>query len=186
MKDFIKPDKTMCFSGPRPVKYDYSDTRLKKINAILYSEITGLLDAGYDTLLFGGAPGFDLINLKVALKIKEETEHKNIRLICALPFEQFSKSQHFDDYWRKWYNDVTPYCEIINVGKSATYFQSCFRIRNFYMIDNSNTLICLYNGKPGGTGQTYAYGARKGRHIINIHGKVDGIIAEIRKDDNDD
>jgi len=175
VKNIIEVDKskTICFSGPRPIKYEYSGKKLEKINFILYSEITGLLRAGFNTLIFGGAPGFDLISLKAALRIKEETEYKNIQLICALPYEKFSESQHFDDYWLRWYNEIIPHCKIINVGKSIEAFPGCFRKRNYFMVDNSAALICLYNGQPGGTGQTYLYAVRKKLQIINIYKRVE-------------
>lgn len=171
--NLFKTNKSLCVSGPRPVKYDYSGERLDKLNAVLFSEIAGLIQVGYNKIYFGAAPGFDILCAKAVLRLIEETGLKNIELICALPYEKFSVSEHFDDYWREQYDAVIPYCTVVNVGKAADYFQGCYKRRNYYLIDNSDTLLCLYSGKPGGTGQTHAYGVWKGRHIINIYEKVE-------------
>lgn len=171
MNTLLDSNKTVCFSGLRPIKYEYSIERLKKINSILNAEIIGLIHSGYNTMIFGAAPGFDLIAAKIVLQLK--AQYKDIELVCALPYKNFSTSSHFDEYWRREYNEIIPYCKVINVGNSFRYFQDCFKLRNFYMVDNSAALICLYNNTPGGTGQTVMYARKKQLHICNIFERVE-------------
>jgi len=38
-----------------------------------------------------------------------------------------------------------------------------------YMVDNSNKLICFYDGSSGGTGNTVEYAESKSIPVINIY-----------------
>ena len=41
--------------------------------------------------------------------------------------------------------------------------------RNKYMVNNSDIVIALYNGKPSGTGNTLKYAKEKGRKVKIIN-----------------
>lgn len=157
---------SVCFSGYRPAKYDYTHEIKKIICQKLAAEISICVKYGCDIFYFGGAPGLDLLAAHVVVYLKRIFE---IRLICALPYENFYTSYEFDESWRKDYLVILPKCdEVINVSGNKEKECNVYMNRNKFMVDNSDILICLYDGKKGGTQNTIFYAQQKGIRIINI------------------
>lgn len=48
------------------------------------------------------------------------------------------------------------------------YTNDCMQKRNEYMVDNSDYVIAVWDGKPSGTGNTVHYAESKGKTIITI------------------
>lgn len=53
------------------------------------------------------------------------------------------------------------------VQKNYTY--DCMQKRNEYMIDNSDFVIAVWDGRPSGTGNTVRYAESKDKNIIRIN-----------------
>ena len=155
---------SVCFSGYRPAKFNYSSENKKLIYQKLITEISTCIKYGYDTFYFGGAPGFDLLAAYAVIYLKRIFD---IKLICALPYEKFYLSEEFDESWHKEYLAIAAKCdEIINVSKDKN--DGCFMLRNKFMVDNSNILICFFDGQKGGTLNTINYAKQNGLQIINL------------------
>ena len=48
------------------------------------------------------------------------------------------------------------------------YTKDCMQKRNQYMVDKSDYVIAVWNGKPSGTGNTVCYAESKGKTVIII------------------
>jgi len=157
---------TACFSGYRPKKFNYADpVILENISIKLAIAIFALVDKGYSTFLFGGAPGFDILAARAVNYAK--TVKKDIRLVCVLPCDDFHLSNEFDDFWRKQYLKVTPLCDSI-ITLTEQYHRNCYMDRNKYMINHSSQLICLFNGTKGGTYNTIEYAKSNNIAVTNL------------------
>lgn len=101
----LNKNTTVCFSGYRPKKFNYTDPIiLESISIKLAASIFILIDKGYDTFLFGGAPGFDILAARAVNYAK--IVKKDIRLICVLPYRNFHLSNEFNDFWRRQYSKI--------------------------------------------------------------------------------
>ena len=48
------------------------------------------------------------------------------------------------------------------------YFPGCYQVRNQWMVDRSNLVIAVFNGKRGGTKNTIDYADGKGICVVNV------------------
>ena len=48
------------------------------------------------------------------------------------------------------------------------YFRACYQKRNEFMVDHSNLVIAVWNGKKSGTKNTIDYANRHGIKVINV------------------
>ena len=150
----------ISFTCYRPNKYSFISENKKVIYQKLICEITTCIKYGCTTYYFGGAPGFDLLSAYAVIYLKKVFD---IELICVLPYENFYHSSEFDEEWRNSYLSILPKCdEVINVSGKKENGSYSYMLRNKYMIDNSDMLICFYDGKNGGTQNTIFYAQKKG------------------------
>jgi uncharacterized phage-like protein YoqJ len=167
----LNKEKTACFSGYRPHKFDFplSGDLYDKFTMRLLDEITRAIENGCDTMLVGMAPGFDIIAAELVVLAKRSYSEQDIKLICALPYANFKDSKHFDTHWRERYDSVMEHSyETINVTDRPNWMRGCYDKRNRFMVDNSSLLICHSTGKAGGTETTIKYAESKGLRIVNI------------------
>ena len=154
MNENIVREKTVCFTGHRTEKLPQGDG-LVLLRKRLANEIERALQDGYDTFLFGGAYGFDLMAAEEVLKKKTLIELQNprqIRLIAVIPFEEqaarFSVADH------ELYYEIMPKCDEV-ITLNTHYYNQCYAQRNQYMVDHSNRVICCWNRQSvSGTAQT--------------------------------
>lgn len=126
MNEKIIREKTVCFTGHRSEKLPGGEG-LELLRKRLALEIERALQDGYDTFLFGGAYGFDLMAAEEVLKKKALIDLQNpryIRLIAVIPFEEQAVRFSLADHER--YYEIMPQCnEVITLN---TYYSSqCYR-----------------------------------------------------------
>lgn len=138
------------------------------IQDLIYEINKAIMD-GYDTFMFGACYGVDLICAEQVLirkRIIRHTDPAKIKLVAVVPFEEQAAGWQERD--REKYFDILSGCdEVITLNKQ--YQNGCYHKRNRYMVDNSNRLICFYDGSSGGTGHTVEYAENKSIHIANIY-----------------
>ena len=49
------------------------------------------------------------------------------------------------------------------------YTSNAFFLRNRYMVDRADVIVCCFDGKTGGTAYTVEYARRQGRIIIQLN-----------------
>ena len=168
MNEAIIREKTVCFTGHRSEKLPKGDA-LEDLRKRLTLEIERALQDGYDTFLFGGAYGFDLMAAEEVLKKKALIDLQNprrIRLWAIIPFEEqavrFSVAEH------ERYYEIIPKCDEV-ITLNTHYSKQCYARRNQYMVDRSNRVICCWNGQSiSGTAQTIRMAERQNLEIINL------------------
>lgn len=159
-------EKTVCFSGHRPMKLpgngNWSDSRTKIIKSILYFKIHTSIQEGYTNFITGLARGIDLWAAMIVLEFKNQ--YPNLSLICVKPTEDHGIKFTGED---KYMLDYALYNADKIICTSPNYHANCYKIRNQYMVDNSSKLIAVVNNYASGTGQTIKY-AEKKRKITEI------------------
>lgn len=164
----ISKNKTICFSGHRTEKLPKSEKNFIKLILDLNLEIENAISEGYDTFIFGACYGFDLICAEQILKRKQIVRHtdpSSINLIAVVPFED--QAARWKEQDRDKYFNILSKCEdVITLNKQ--YKSGCYHERNRYMVDNSNKLICYYDGSGGGTKYTVEYAEKQSVQIINL------------------
>lgn len=150
--------KTCCSTGHRKLSEEQEQ--------IAVVGLVGLIDIaieqGYKKFISGFAEGIDLIAANII--IKNKMRNKDLFLEAAIPHRKRiqSKDKNFRELLEK--------CDGINVLQDE-YSRDCFFKRDRYMIDNSDLLIAVWDGrKYGGTYYTinYAQKCNKDVKIIPI------------------
>ena len=157
--------KKICFTGYRPFKLPFEITNSDKNYLRFYKRaknlITAQIDLGNIYFISGMAQGADLILTDIILDLKKTD--KNIFLECAVPFK--GQCGNFTEENRILYEKAIKNCDKLTVLCNS-YSINSFIIRNKYMVDSSDIVIAVYDGKSGGTKFTYDYAIKKGKQVI--------------------
>jgi uncharacterized phage-like protein YoqJ len=110
------------------------------------------------------ARGFDTWAAETVCKLK--SENQDIELFCAIPFPSQAKSWSSVDRQR-W--EAIKNCSDAENIVSPSYNKGCFHARNRYMVDNSDVVVCFYDGSKGGTAYTVDYALKNNKIVVRIH-----------------
>lgn len=151
--------KSCCFTGHRSLP----ERELKAIKKRLKSEVKGLIEKGVCVFITGGALGFDTLAALTVLKMK--SCFPNIRLFLALPCAEQTRG------WKK--EDIKVYDDILKKADTVFYVSKhydalCMKMRNRYMVDNSEYCISYLTKPLSGTMYTVKYAKQKELTVINI------------------
>lgn len=162
--------RSCCFTGYRPNKFPFpledSSREYKKFDNLLIKTLLSLIDDGCHIFYTGMAMGFDILAAEAVLFLKQAYPDKDIRLFCAIPFEQ--QEQTFTNEWKMRYNKILNQCDNA-VVLSDIYYAGCYQKRNQYMVDRSDYVLTWYDGKVGGTRNTLKYAEKNLKYIVNIN-----------------
>lgn len=161
-------EKTICFTGHRPEKLNgYNPKDNIQMLYKLKESIVEMINNGYENFITGMAIGVDMWAAKIVLKLKKE--YPQINLICAIPC---------DKHWSKWqYNSpesveqwfsITSKADLVHYVSEDPYTAWCMQVRNKWMVDNSNTVIAVWDGTKGGTGNCVVYAFKKDVKIYQL------------------
>lgn len=160
--------KKACFTGYRPEKFPFKLNRnsaeYEKMIDRIYKTLEALIEDDCKIFYTGMAMGFDIICAECVLELRKK--YKDIQLICAIPHEKQNIAYPVD--WQQRYKYVLNKCDR-RVLVNYEYHKNCFQERNMYMVDNSDFVVCWYDGKPGGTRNTLRYAQKQDRTVININ-----------------
>lgn len=161
--------KTACFTGHRPPKIN--DGNISFVRGELTRVIGGLIEKGYTAFISGMAQGVDMLAAQAVLDYKRK--NPEITLECAVPCR--TQAQRWNAADKARYNEILAAADKVTV-LGETYTPWCMQQRNMYMVDNSDTVIAVFDGSRGGTFNTVEYARRKGKELIIIPpgGEADG------------
>lgn len=151
-----------CFTGHRPEKLTVPQDEIK---AALETKIREAIADGYQTFVSGMARGVDLWAAEIVLRIKEEGWPGH--LLCASPYRGFEAQ--WSEKWKRMYRRVMDSADLAGFV-CAQYSPGCFQIRNEWMVNHSNRVIAVYNGRPSGTRNTIRYAKLQGVSVVYIEG----------------
>ena len=151
-------EKTCCVTGHREIP----ENRIDYVKQELQKQVVSAIEEGYTRFLCGFAEGADL--LFAAVVAEEQKKRPELRLEAAIPYagRLKTKNQRFHELLLCC-SDVKVTCE--------KYTPSCFMQRNRYMIDQSERVLAVYDGRDyGGTYHTinYARSLEKDIRVINV------------------
>jgi len=158
----------VAFTGYRPDKLpfreDERDGNYKRFRNTLKRVIGRLCELGYNQFISGVARGFDTWVAEDVLEIKEQ--YSEATLECAIPFPAQAEKWRFKDRLRR--EEILKRADSTTVT-SPEYSNSCFFVRNRYMVDKADVIVCCYDGKAGGTAYTVDYARQMRKIIIQIN-----------------
>lgn len=160
--------KTLCFTGHRPDKLNgyNSEDNLDLINALYFKIETAIKD-GVETFISGMALGVDMWSAETVLKLRKEYPH--IKLVCAIPCKNHS-AKWGQESKKQWQSIVDKANEVIYVSEEP-YTNWCMQDRNKFMVDNSDIVLAVWDGTPGGTSNCVTYAMSQKKNIDRINPK---------------
>ncbi len=121
-----------------------------------------LLEKEYVEFLVGQDGEFDLLAASTIKRLKRAVRDDNSVLVWVLPYSTAEYRDYEADY-------AAYYDEIEICPESATaHFKSAFQLRNRWMVDRSNLVICYVERSNGGAFQALRYARRHRKSIIHI------------------
>ena len=160
----------VAFTGHRPetIPYinDFNSRQYFALEKAVWQEVHRCINAGYTTFYCGAARGSDMLCGEIILSEKI-TNHPELKLICAISFKEQARGWDFMEKLQ--YRELLRRSDRI-VQVCDSYQRGCYHAQNRYMVDNSDVLIAIYNGEPGGgTAYTVKYALQQGKEIIIIN-----------------
>lgn len=162
--------KTVCFTGHRPKdmvwQYDESHQEFIKFYTRLSANIEMMI-TDYDVTHFitGMAMGVDTWAGEIVAGLKSRYPH--ITLESAIPCLKQESKWHFTT--KKRYYDLLEHCDKTTIVTNTEYTHRCMQVRNEYMVDNSDIVFAVWNGKEfGGTFNCIKYARSVGKKIVKM------------------
>lgn len=162
-----------AFIGCHPTrfkfKYKENYTLCKKIKAALLEQAKLLYGRGVRRFYVGGALGVDMWAGEAVLSLKALPEYPAIELVCVIPFA--GHDSPWDAPSKRRLAKLLSSCDKQITAASADRTDA-YKVRNYYMVDNSEYLIAVHDGDGGersGASQAVNYAKKRKREIILIH-----------------
>ena len=116
----------------------------------------------YVEFLIGRNGEFDRIAASTIRKVRKRLEHEDCSLILILPYvtAEYEKNE---EYFHQYYDDVE-----ICYEASCSHYKTAITVRNKYMVDRSDLVICYANKQSGGAYKAMHYAAKCAKFIINV------------------
>ena len=165
--------RTCTITGHRPqrfkFKYNEHYKLCIKIKKALTAEIINFYNQGVRTFWIGGSIGVDTWAGEIIAELKKQKEYEDMLLCVALPFPDFK--EHYDMRQQTRLRDILRACDKQTITSGAE-FEKAYRIRNEYMVNQSDCVLAVYDNDHAirsGTGMTVNYARKKKLPIILIH-----------------
>lgn len=164
--------KVCCFTGHRPQSlpfgFNEQDKRCVKLKQLLRKEIERQITyEGVTHFISGMAIGVDMFAAEAVLELKEK--YPQITLESAIPCE--TQAVKWSSALRERYYLIASKCDKETMIQRH-YTDDCMQKRNMYMVDSSDTVIAVWDGRPSGTGKTVAYAESKSKTVVIIDPKI--------------
>ena len=148
--------KTCCVTGHRNIPAN----KINYVKHELRREIQATIEDGYTRFISGFADGADL--LFAAIIAEEKQRNPALSLEVAIPYQGRIRTTN------KEFQRVLLVCDWVTVIRES-YIPSCYMERNRYMVDHSQRVIAVYDGrKNGGTFSTMRYTSAMDRDVRTI------------------
>lgn len=160
---------TCCFTGHRPKSlpfgYNEQDPQCVKLRFQIWDLMNKLIKENLVTHFISGmALGIDQMCAEMVIALRDK--HPEITLECAIPCEEqaikWTEPQRDRYFW------IAERCDKETLVQHH-YDNECMQKRNKYMVDKSDIVIAVWNGKASGTSKTVAYAQEQKKTVIIIN-----------------
>lgn len=182
--------KTLTFTGHRPKDlggYNENNPVAHNVKAQLKSLIVQAYDRGYRKFITGMAPGVDQWAGEILVELKKT--HEDITIVAAVPFA--SQATIWPEHGQKRWYSLLDNCDeiyIVDKGDDKAYTVEEVRSlsqtqepepkymivrklqeRNVWMVDRADSVLAIWRGTDGGTGNCVRYAQSKGVKIVSYN-----------------
>ena len=145
--------KACCVTGHRDIPAEQVD----RIRELLRQEILTAIEDGYTHFISGFAAGADLLFAELVAELKAVYP---ITLEAAIPYPGRIETPD------KTFQRLIRCCDVVKIH-SDSYSKDCYMRRNRYMVDRSQRVIAVYDGRStGGTAATVRYARGKDVRVV--------------------
>lgn len=149
--------KTCCVTGHRELE----PSKIEPIKQALRNAIIEAINDGYTHFISGFAEGVDLYFADIVAEMKEEND---LFLEAAIPYRNRIKTKD------KEFQRLITQCNAVGIH-SEEYSSSCYLVRNRFMVQSSDLVIAVYDGREkGGTLSTMRYAHAMEKEVKVISG----------------
>jgi uncharacterized phage-like protein YoqJ len=167
----VKVVECCAFTGHRPqnLPFGFREASLEctALKQCLREQIIALTELGVTHYISGMAIGVDMYAAEIVLELK--AVYPKLTLECAFLCE--TQAVKWSEPLRERYYNIAAQCDQETLLQTH-YTAGCMQRRNQYMVDQSDFLLAVWNGRPSGTGKTVLYAQSKGRPIWCIDPKT--------------
>lgn len=161
--------RTCAFTGHRsqnlPFGFREEDGRCVALKQVLRGEIIKLIEQeGVTHFISGMAIGVDMYAAEMVLELK--ARYPMITLESVIPCE--TQALRWSEELRDRYYDIASRCDKETLVQTH-YTPDCMRKRNWYMVDQADVILAVWDGKPSGAGKTILYARGQGKLVRVIH-----------------
>lgn len=121
-----------------------------------------ILSKKYVEFLVGRSGEFDILAASVIRRVQRELDLANSSLVLVLPYmtaEYRNNAASFDSYY-----DEIEICE----RSAQAHFKAAIQIRNQYMVERSDLVICNIEHNSGGAFQAVEHAKKQGVCVVKI------------------
>ena len=148
--------KTCCVTGHRAIPTE----RIPDIEMALKAEILLAIEDCHTHFISGFASGVDLMFAGLVAELKADCP---LTLEAAIPYPGRMKTP--DQVFQR----LIGCCDVVRIHADR-YSKGCYMVRNRYMVERSERVIAVYDGRSsGGTAATIKYAAQFKRVVREIH-----------------
>lgn len=147
-------------TGHRPDKLGgYSDEAHEKLVAIAAKWLT---ENQPTKVISGMALGWDIALADAAVRT-------GIPLHAAIPFE--GQESRWPQASRDRFNHLRSRATEETIVSDGAYAPWKMQVRNVWMVDNCDTVLAMWDGSSGGTGNCVAYANKVSKPLVNLYGE---------------
>lgn len=167
----------ICITGYRPVKlpsnygYDLNNSGYKNLSHAIRDVLSMIAIFNGDNkikCISGMALGVDQLYVQTAIQLKNMwSKYFKVTITAAIPCRGHELKWPLKS--RELYHELLKQCDSVRYIHNGTYTQSCMEERNRWMVDNSDAVIAVWDGKSGGTANCIRYARQKGKTIYIIN-----------------
>ena len=182
--------KTLTFTGHRPKDlggYNENNQVAQTVKEQLLTLITQAYERGYRKFITGMAQGVDQWAGEILIELKET--HNDILIVASLPFASQANIWPHNGQQR-WLNILKSCDEIYIVDNepekkrtlddviylasegntdSKYVISQKLQARNVWMVDRADSIVAIWRGTDGGTGNCIRYAQSKGVKIVSYN-----------------
>lgn len=159
--------KACGFTGYRPEKMPFRTDERHADCVLLKKELEQQVriaaEEGFTHFICGGARGADTYAAEAVLKVQKEIP--SLILEIAVPF--WGQEKNWSPADQRRYHDILERAQRVTYVSDQEKREN-YMLRNRYIVDRSDRLIAVFDGKPGGTAMTVRYAEKAGVEVIQV------------------